>query len=687
MSISQNITSIDIFKRKASDGGLAWNTGTFVGHPFHMTYSEAELLVCDAWKQQASGIPQGSLLLAYYDANEGNKALYEAVLLRVLEPINLPQHGDVITSMIEYYQEGVTTGSSDSSQLDNHTRYRYSFSGLKCSVLGCFYLENAQNVRYGADLENFYSAHNYSVIKPNADVLSYIVNYRENGVPGGSSDIKIGAVRYSSSNRFQAQEPDVPVYVNPQDFAGKRTALFGMTRTGKSNTTKIIIQSCVEMSRKSELKLDNNIESSDEVLKPFTASDNPKYPIGQIVFDINGEYANPNLQDEGTAIFEMFKDETVRYSTVEKPGTDFKVMKVNFYNEVLTGFSLIRSYPAISSDTARFVSNFRTIALDEPENYSPQSSEGTRHDRRIAVYLCCLYEAGFKAPENFKVKFRISKEVLDAVGLNISSNNGGLNLSLEEASNWWSKFWEVYTDANVFTSYHKKKGREWADDDLKALLTILTRKRTPGGQANCNGFRILKPIETQHTSEIQAPFDKDILNQLRLGKIVIVDLSLGEEEIQKMFSERITRTIFDNSLKRFTDAKPNNFIQFYFEEAHNLFPKKEEKDLSQIYNRLAKEGAKLNLGLIYATQEVSSISSNILKATQNWFVSHLNNQDEIRELRKYYDFNDFADALIRFSQDTDKGFARVKTYSSSFVVPVQIEKFPPETNKNERPMR
>ena len=33
----------------------------------------------------------------------------------------------------------------------------------------------------------------------------------------------------------------------------------------------------------------------------------------------------------------MFEDETVRYSTVEKPGTDFKVMKVNFYNEVLTG--------------------------------------------------------------------------------------------------------------------------------------------------------------------------------------------------------------------------------------------------------------------------------------------------------------------------------------------------------------
>ncbi len=145
-----------------------------------------------------------------------------------------------------------------------------------------------------------------------------------------------------------------------------------------------------------------------------------------------------------------------------------------------------------------------------------------------------------------------------------------------------------------------------------------------------------------------------------------------------MYTERITRKIFQDSMRRFTQTLPNNFIQFTFEEAHNLFPKKEDKDLSQIYNRLAKEGAKLNLGLVYATQEVSSISSNILKATQNWFISHLNNDDEIKELRKYYDFSDFTDSLIRFSQETDKGFVRMKAYSNAFVIPVQVDRFPPE---------
>ena len=135
-------------------------------------------------------------------------------------------------------------------------------------------------------------------------------------------------------------------------------------------------------------------------------------------------------------------------------------------------------------------------------------------------------------------------------------------------------------------------------------------------------------------------------------------------------------------MRRFTETKPNNFVQFYFEEAHNLFPKQTDKNLSQIYNKIAKEGAKLHIGLIFATQELSSISGNILKNTQNWFISHLNNADEIKELRKYYDFSDFSDSLIKFSQDADKGFARVKTYSNAFVIPMQVDRFAPEKTEN-----
>ena len=131
----------------------------------------------------------------------------------------------------------------------------------------------------------------------------------------------------------------------------------------------------------------------------------PIYPVGQIIFDVNGEYANPNLQDEGTAIYELYKDDVVRYSVIEKPG--FEVMKVNFYKEMENGFSLIRSYLENNKITGDYVNNFVAVDLSFPENYESDRSLKTRTDRIRAAYLCCLKEAGFKVPNPFYVSLPV----------------------------------------------------------------------------------------------------------------------------------------------------------------------------------------------------------------------------------------------------------------------------------------
>jgi DNA helicase HerA-like ATPase len=250
-------------------------------------------------------------------------------------------------------------------------------------------------------------------------------------------------------------------------------------------------------------------------------------------------------------------------------------------------------------------------------------------------------------------------------------------ISLQDATHWFTSIWEKYDDDPYFAKYRSDKGHEWADEDLRALLIFLTRKTKPGSSnATINGYLKLRSLKDLHTDSVGKPFEQEIIDELRNGRIIIIDLSQGDPDIQRLYSERICQSIFADAMQRFIRAQPNNFIQFYFEEAHNLFPKKDDKDLSQIYNRLAKEGAKLNLGLIYATQEVSSISANILKNTQNWFIAHLNNEDETKEIKKYYDFGDFTESLIRFSENSDKGFVRMKTYSNPFVVPVQVGRFP-----------
>lgn len=661
----QEITQVKIFEKDAQGKFLS---GTFVGRPFFVDYQKLGLLVCDSWKQKASGLPQGCFLLAFY---KNEDQVSEALLLRVLQPTRLPSDSQIISSMIEYYKDNLET-TGPNSKLDSFTRYEFSFSGVECRILGTFYHDENNKLQFGADVENFYSAHNYEVYKPTPEVLEFMVNYTEQQSPHA---FVIGNVRYSSSKRFQSQnKKDVPVKVLPEDFLGKRTALFGMTRTGKSNTVKKIIQAACMMSDKAKNKSLSDAVGQADALEPIKDGV-PLFPVGQIIFDINGEYANTNLQDRATAIFDIYKERTERYSIVDKTELGFKVMKVNFYSDVEAGFELIRDY--LKDTSGDYIGSFTSIDLGKPDDYDTDVSIRTRYDRKIAAYKCCLYKAGFKLPDNQKtIKFSGNAD-LNKVAGNIDPSKG---ISFSDAVNWFEAVWND-NSKTIFDSYQAKKGRPLFDEEMKAIMVFLTGRRQPNASVTVSGYKKLNPIKEQHTEKSDSPFEGEILTALRSGKIIIVDLSQGNPDLQSLYSERICRKIFTDSMANFTANSSNNFIQFYFEEAHNLFPKKDDKDLSQIYNRLAKEGAKLHLGMIYATQEVSSISSNILKNTQNWFIAHLNNVDETKELQKYYDFSDFTESLVKFSSTNDKGFVRMKTYSSSYVVPTQIGLFPDSGSK------
>lgn len=681
----KDILNVDMFKEGR-------NEELFVGRPFYLDYEIAQILVSDAWKHRVKGIPQGTFLLAFYDGEDG---VEEAILLRALIPSKLPTDNDIVSSMIEYYKEGYDTsgrvGGSNSSKLDDFTRYEFSFSGLQCRVLGTFYKikktifeeseeREVQKLEFGADLENFYSANNYSVYKATGEVLRKIVNQRDSDIiAGNENEFKIGTVRYSSSRRFQLSTDSVEVYISPQDFVGKRIALFGMTRTGKSNTVKKIIEAIAEISQKApNIILPNSPSESP----PFTAEGAPQYPVGQIIFDVNGEYANPNLQDDGSAIYDLYRSKVDRYSITDKTDKGFKVLKINFYNEIEAGFHIIRS--GLLNQSSTYIKSFCTIDLTEPENYQKPFSEKTSDDRnadiaydkKIAIYKCCLYEAGFRIPSNGnRVRFYGHANTINQIVPDLVPHNG---LSLEQAVRWFKDVFDALANNDhqeKFNQYRQEKERDFFDEDMLALLIFLTRKPGPGKGASYSGFRLLRQFKDLHTDLSETSFEKEILASLRQGRIVIIDLAQGEEKIRNLYSEKITRRIFEDSMDRFTKMFPNNFIQFYFEEAHNIFPKREDSDLSDIYNRLAKEGSKLHLEMTYATQEVSSISSNILKNTQNWFIAHLNNEDELKELRKYYEFSDFIDSLLKFSSGNDKGFVRMKTYTNPFVVPVQIDLF------------
>lgn len=622
----------------------------FVGWIYSINYEKALVISNDEWKYNVRGIPHNSFLIATsFDPNHFNDVAEEdrqVILLRVTGSAKLPQDDEMIKTKIDGFQKAKSTFDDGQEEYDVYTKSRMQFSGIDCRVLGTFFVRN-EDLVLGSDIETFYSSLKLNVYMPKGDALAKIVNYvdpirkkgskaefKSLGIEGEVQPFKIGTVRYTSTDRLHRESASdlVPFMIQPSDFLARRTAVLGMTRTGKSNMIKQTIS----------------------VVKDI--SDSCDLPIGQLIYDINGEYANANDQDKGS-ISNIYQNECIRYRMTNSPG--FRPILNNFYEQLSEGHSIICDViKEGKSSTAADIVQFLNLSFDEPEEFGDKQ----RWKQKIALYKVLLYKAKFDIDSGYTVKFEANKNVRNIVAPDVDPKNG---LTLQQALTWFESLREHKDEKDI---------KDWITEECKCLLNLLCQKNDSG--SFITGYRLLSSATKYHTPNRTDDVAKEIYQYLVEGKIVIIDLSVGNATLREKISKKIAAYIFNASMDKFTnDEKPSNIV-IYIEEAHNLIGK--GMDLTDTWPRLAKEGAKYKIALVYATQEVSSVHPNILANTENWFVTHLNSDKEIGELAKFYDFADFKQSLLR-SQDV--GFARVKTLSSPFVIPIQIDKFDPEKIK------
>ena len=207
------------------------------------------------------------------------------------------------------------------------------------------------------------------------------------------------------------------------------------------------------------------------------------------------------------------------------------------------------------------------------------------------------------------------------------------------------------------------------DSDDDALLGFLIPRAT-----TASGPRKLQSYRIYHDPNA-ANFISAIIGSLGIGKTIILDLSNAHPEVMKYFSQWLSEEIFAHQVGLFSENRlGDHFIQIYFEEAHNIF-QVDEKKIIDIYSRIAKEGAKYQIGMVYSTQSPTTIYKDLLAQTENFFIAHISSRNEVKALANLnIAYENMQEDIL---QAKTPGYLRMLTRSHRFVVPVQAQKFSP----------
>ena len=658
-----------------------------VGGIYNLDYSTAIVVTNDMDKRRAGGIPKHSFLLAAGPKRPMDPVAMpldedEVILLRVRGVADLPNQLELVAIRMEAMRDAYERGEPPASEAisDRLTQKNMQYSAFRCDVLGTFYPDRAggrEFVQWGADIDTVYSASRYFVYAPSAAALSYIASYpertedevSENRAPGL---IPIGVVRYSATRRraTEAAYDRCPVNVRVTDFISRKTAVFGMTRVGKSNTNKTIATAVFEHAARTDK------------------------PIGQLIFDPQGEYAKVNRQDKtGLSLLGLGTDLVKIYTMRPNPDSSQEYpLGVNFWaaDQLPLAWELI--IDALAEENTGYANAFKSAKILDPERGDfPAGREGEdeywgavndAQRGRLALYAT-LAKAGFTLgqPRGFSVNFKMARPMREVLladipdGLELTDARTGMCRVRSPAQARQVVRWIADRTAEENAGTLDARYQRIGLDTWRNCAPFTAVREVFDESKGTIVINLIRRLADFHDASAVADAPDLIWDDLTAGRLVIVDLAVGSQEVSKILSERLVFRLLDKASRRFRDDQDNIPIQIMVEEAHNLFDRKKAGKSSvsdDPWVRLSKEAAKYDMGLIYATQEVSSVDQRILSNTSNWIVAHLNSDIETRELSHYYDYSVFADD-IRTAED--RGYVRMKTFSGKYIVPTQIAKF------------
>lgn len=616
----------------------------FVGYVLELGYDTAKIITSDQYKIIVGGIPRGSFLIMI--PSEFDRTPPHFSLLRVKGVTTTPLSSQVQQTYFELHKKAMP-------ELDVWTQSELQWGALECDVLGMFYAnpKASEKLEFSGDVNNIVSAHRYEVYAPDDELLKVIIN----GIVPGKSRFELGVLRTMECQLSAggSASSDIPVYISMDDFRGRRTAMFGKTRLGKSNVVKLLAQGMINV--------------TDSLPEDQT--------VGQLIFDINGEYANDNPQDGNKSLRSVNQGRCVVYALTPRPETPSEVLRMNFYEYPSAGIRILASLLSNDNRNSIYITSFANSSIvDFSELNLLPPGDKIRAARKILYYWAILKEAGYPADENrLRLCIRgpyargFDPGFSEELRLAAYNKNSAQDLPQVDSLNALLSELRAVNEYRIANPKDKKlissSKKPIFDSDDCALLDFLFPKAGAGPT-------ILRAYRGYHDPNA-SDFVANIVQHLDKGKTVILDLGNAQDVIRQYFSDMLSTAVFAHQEEKFVSNTLNNhFVQLYFEEAHNLFPAS-STNITDIYSRFAKEGAKFHIGMIYSTQSPSTISKELLAQTENFFVGHLSSQDEAHTLaRLQVAFDGIEQDILRARTP---GLMRMLTMSNRFVVPVQAK--------------
>lgn len=625
----------------------------FVGYVLDIGYGEITIITCDPFKLAVGGIPRNSLLIMVPSSFEvsGVSIPPHFTLLRVLDTAPTPLSSEVQQTYFELQKKSMP-------ELDIFTQSELQWGALKTGVLGMFYPhpEKIDRIEFSGDLNNYVSAHKYKILAPDEALLDLV----NNSIVPEEKRFQIGELRLTECRLPlpNKPQPKVDIYLSTIDFMGYRTAMFGKTRLGKSNVVKLIAQSLIETTE---------------------ATKN----VGQLIFDINGEYANDNPQDNNLSIASAFPKRCVVYALTPKKNTPSRPLKLNFYENPSQSKVVLAGLLRDAGRTSGYIEAFNSVELPDIDDVRqlPPGSEQVRAIRRLQYYWAVLKKAGYSVDET---KLRTIAPTGNTASIFSPGFSQGLRNAAYQHDNLPvpgapSSLNQLCTELEIINRFRRNNSGNTNlttsnqnpvfDYDDIAILDFLEP------QAGRSGITLIQPFRQYHDRNA-GDFITDILALLDKGRTVILDLGNANEEVMQYFSRELSKAVFRHQTTKFTNNNlGDHYIQLYFEEAHNLFKDNDNSESTRIYRRFAKEGAKYHIGMVYSTQSPTTINTDLLAQTENFFVAHLASQDDVNKLaRLNIAYESIKNDIL---QAKTVGYIRMLTRSHRFVVSMQALKFTP----------